>query len=142
MKRKFNDNSRPAWLAAGSFFGITAICAAAASEQNWPQWRGPLQNGVAPSANPPVTWSETSNIKWKVKIPGDGTATPLVWENQIFVQTAVPTGKKVEVKANDSSEPARNSAADSGSSQPPRRAGGDGPSGSSPGVPGGGGGGP
>src|SRR6266478_3980124 len=62
-----------AWsLELGAFFlaACTAPAAASTAEQNWPQWRGPLQNGVAPHANPPVTWSETNNIKWKVKIPG------------------------------------------------------------------------
>ena len=66
-----------------------------ANAQNWPQWRGPLQNGVAPNANPPTEWSETKNVKWKVEIPGRGTSTPIVWEDLVFIQTAVPTGKKV-----------------------------------------------
>src|SRR6266567_6426586 len=117
MKRRYDRISWQAWVRVILVAGARVV-SAASPDQNWPQWRGPFQNGIAPSADPPVTWSETSNIKWKVKIPGDGTATPLVWENQIFIQTAVPTGKKIEVKANDSSEPARNSAADSGSSQP------------------------
>src|SRR5688572_13974363 len=61
--------------------GVGSIAAAAPSaEQNWPQWRGPLASGVAPAANPPVTWSEQSNMKWKVKLPGSGSATPIVWE--------------------------------------------------------------
>ncbi|HSU55307.1 MAG TPA: PQQ-binding-like beta-propeller repeat protein [Candidatus Dormibacteraeota bacterium] len=92
-------------------FILLSVSAAFAAnvDQNWPQWRGPLQTGAAPSANPPTTWSETENIKWKVKIPGEGTATPVVWGNQIFIQTAIPTGKKVEVAATDSAEksPAR-----------------------------------
>jgi outer membrane protein assembly factor BamB len=87
------------------FFAIAATLLAASwvagaeAEENWPQWRGPLANGIAPNANPPIEWSETSNIKWKVKIPGSGTATPIIWENQVFIQTAVPTGKKVEAPA-------------------------------------------
>jgi hypothetical protein len=44
--------------------------ASSSAEQNWPQWRGPLQSGVAPHADPPTEWSETRNVKWKVKIPG------------------------------------------------------------------------
>lgn len=56
----------------------------------WPQWRGPLRNGTAPHADPPLTWSEASNIRWKVKIPGRGTATPVAWEYLVFIQTAVP----------------------------------------------------
>jgi hypothetical protein len=61
-----------------------------AALHNWPQWRGPLANGVAPEATPPVTWSETRNVKWKFAIPGFGTSTPIVWENQVFILTAVP----------------------------------------------------
>jgi outer membrane protein assembly factor BamB len=60
----------------------------------WPQWRGPLANGVAPQADPPLTWSETSNVKWKTPIPGEGDSTPIVWENRIFLLSAISTGKK------------------------------------------------
>ncbi|HKS38646.1 MAG TPA: hypothetical protein VJW76_15745, partial [Verrucomicrobiae bacterium] len=67
-------------------------------QRNWPQWRGPLATGVAPSGDPPVQWSETSNVKWKFKIPGFGTSTPVIWENQVFVQTAIPTAKAAETK--------------------------------------------
>ena len=70
-----------------------------AAQQNWPQWRGPLGIGIAPGATPPLTWSDQSNIKWKVKLPGSGTATPIVWGDRIFVQTAIPTGKKSEESA-------------------------------------------
>jgi len=69
------------------------------ADQNWPQWRGPLANGIAPNGNPPTTWSETSNVKWKVKLPGRGSATPIVWENQIFIQTAIATDKRIEAPA-------------------------------------------
>jgi outer membrane protein assembly factor BamB len=67
-----------------------------AAELHWPQWRGPFATGAAPAADPPTNWSETQNVRWKVKIPGKGTATPIVWENKVFVQTAIPTGKKVD----------------------------------------------
>lgn len=67
--------------------------------RNWPQWRGPLADGVAPAANPPLTWSETRNLKWKFAIPGFGTSTPIVWENQVFILTAVPAGETTEVAA-------------------------------------------
>jgi outer membrane protein assembly factor BamB len=72
---------------------------AAAPEQNWPQWRGPLGTGVAPAANPPITWSETENIRWKRKLPGSGTASPVIWDNQIFVQAAIPAGKTGDAAA-------------------------------------------
>ncbi len=69
--------------------------------ENWPAWRGPLQNGVAPEANPPTNWSETNNVKWKVKLPGSGVATPIIWGNLVFIQTAIPTGKKVGAKTDE-----------------------------------------
>src|ERR1051325_1122577 len=72
---------------------------AASADDNWPQWRGPHQDGVAPKADPPMTWSETKNVKWKVAVPGEGHATPIVWGDKIFVQTAVGTGKKPDAGA-------------------------------------------
>lgn len=75
-----------------------ASCISSASDLNWPQWRGPLANGVAPHGNPPVEWSETKNVQWKVALPGRGSSTPIIWEDQVFILTAIPTGKKVEVK--------------------------------------------
>ena len=35
----------------------------------WPQWRGPFMTGVSPNGNPPLEWSETKNIKWKIAFP-------------------------------------------------------------------------
>jgi outer membrane protein assembly factor BamB len=64
------------------------------STDNWPQWRGPLGTGDAVKGNPPVEFSETKNLTWKTAIPGKGHATPVVWEKNIIVQTAVPTTEK------------------------------------------------
>lgn len=41
-----------------------------------------------------MTWSETENIKWKVSIDGSGTSTPIVWEDRVFVLTAIKTAEK------------------------------------------------
>ncbi len=102
---------RSYWPALVGLAGSLAFTAATAPvpNQNWPEWRGPLQNGVAPDANPPTTWSETSNVKWKAKLPGSGYATPIIWEDRVFIQTAIPTGKKIEAKAAETGE------------QPPRK---------------------
>lgn len=72
--------------------------------QNWHQWRGPNADGTAPSANPPVRWSETENVKWKVEIPGLGSATPIVWNDRIFVLTAVQTDRAAETAENAENE--------------------------------------
>ena len=67
------------------------------AEANWPQWRGPLANGVAPGGSPPVTWSETNNVKWKVRLPGSGTSTPIVWGNQVFVRPRYRRARRLKL---------------------------------------------
>jgi outer membrane protein assembly factor BamB len=62
------------------------------SEKYWPQWRGPHATGVSKTADPPTEWSETKNIRWKVEIPGRGSASPVVWGDKVFVLSAVPVG--------------------------------------------------
>jgi outer membrane protein assembly factor BamB len=76
-----------------ALLGGVAISYGASADQNWPQWRGPLGTGVAPHANPPTTWTETNNVKWKTKIPGYGTSTPIIWGDQVFIQTAISSAK-------------------------------------------------
>ncbi len=61
------------------------------AERYWPQWRGPHHNGVAPHGDPPTTWSETENLRFKVAVPGRGLASPIVWGEKIFLLTAVAT---------------------------------------------------
>ena len=58
----------------------------------WPQWRGPLATGVSPTAKPPTEWSETHNVRWKVALPGHGSASPIVWDDQVFILSAIPAG--------------------------------------------------
>ena len=64
--------------------------------QSWSSWRGPLGTGAAPGAHPPLEWSETKNVRWKTALPGTGHSTPVVWNDRIFLTTAVPFGKAVK----------------------------------------------
>ena len=61
--------------------------------QNWPQFRGPSGNGVALNANPPTQWTADS-AKWVVKIPGKGSASPVIWKDKVILLTAVETDRK------------------------------------------------
>ena len=63
--------------------------AAAGSAANWPQWRGPDGSGISTEKNLPTEWSPTKNIKWKTPIEGRSHSSPIVWDNKIFVTTAV-----------------------------------------------------
>ncbi len=59
----------------------------AALAADWPQWRGPRGSGVAEDANPPVSWSQSENVRWSVKLPGWGTSSPVVHGDKLFVTT-------------------------------------------------------
>ena len=73
---------------------LLALSAAAGPvESGWPHWRGPDATGAA-EGNPPVTWSETENIKWKVAVPGSGHATPIIADGKIFLLTAIATAEE------------------------------------------------
>ena len=56
----------------------------------WPQWRGPRGDGAAAHGNPPVEWSETRNVRWKIDVPGRGSSSPIAWGHRIFLTTAIP----------------------------------------------------
>ena len=58
--------------------------------ENWPGWRGPSGDGISLEKGIPVKWSATENIAWKVAVPGNGHASPVVWENKIFLTACLP----------------------------------------------------
>ena len=56
---------------------------------DWPWWRGPTFDGkAAVDQTPPITWSETENVVWKVDVPGRGHGSPSIWGDRIFLATA------------------------------------------------------
>jgi outer membrane protein assembly factor BamB len=75
-----------------------SLHASVSDPRNWAQWRGPDMTGVSRTAKPPIEWSETKNIKWKVQIPGRGSSSPVVWNDRVFVLTAIPVGVSGEAQ--------------------------------------------
>lgn len=68
--------------------------------QQWPSFRGPWACGYMENTIAPTTWNAAKNehIKWKTNIPGLGHSSPIVWNNYIFVTTAVNTTKSESLK--------------------------------------------
>lgn len=64
---------------------LLAMFTQAANAENWPMWRGPRQDGVAINETPPLSWSATEGVRWKVPLPGQGTSSPIVWDGQVFL---------------------------------------------------------
>jgi hypothetical protein len=83
-------------VAAPLALALSAQAPAPAAERYWPQWRGPLANGISRLATPPLEWGEGKNVRWKVEIPGRGSASPVIWGDRVFILTAIPAGTGVK----------------------------------------------
>jgi outer membrane protein assembly factor BamB len=58
------------------------------SAENWPQWRGPSLNGTSGEKNLPLEWSAKDNITWKLPLPAFSGSTPIVWDDDIFLNVS------------------------------------------------------
>jgi len=57
------------------------------SAENWPNWRGPNYDGSTSSKSVPVKFDQSTNVKWSSKLPGPSAATPIIWEDQVFLSS-------------------------------------------------------
>ena len=80
------------WPIVAALMLAATVASDGAGERFWPQWRGPHATGVSRHATPPIEWSETKNVRWKVEIPGRGSSSPVVWGDHLFLLSAVPVG--------------------------------------------------
>lgn len=67
-------------------FCLTPLFAVA----DWPQFRGPAGNGVASGEAIPESWDDTTNLAWRIDVPGDGWSAPIVVDSKVLLTTAVP----------------------------------------------------
>lgn len=68
----------------------------------WPEFRGPTGNGHAPEgSDPPVTWSETEHVAWKVEVPGEGFSSPVIDDGRVWLTTALEASQSLRLLAFD-----------------------------------------
>ncbi len=70
------------------------------NEANWPSFRGINARGFSDGRPTPVTWNVENgdNIEWKTPVPGLAHSSPIIWENRIFITTAISEKKNPELK--------------------------------------------
>jgi outer membrane protein assembly factor BamB len=61
----------------------------ATRSENWPSWRGPRGDGTAHENGIPTRFSDTDNVRWKTRLPGNGYSSPVVWGDRLFVTWCV-----------------------------------------------------
>jgi len=62
---------------------------------DWPQFRGPTGQGTSDEQGLPLNWTETTNIRWKVPIPGKGWSSPVIQGDRIWLTSATEDGKSL-----------------------------------------------
>jgi outer membrane protein assembly factor BamB len=75
---------------------VFVLAAAVPAAAQWQQFRGPNAGVSADNPALPDTWSATENVAWKTPIPGLGWSSPIVWEDHIFLTSAVSSGEEAK----------------------------------------------
>ena len=63
---------------------------------DWPEFRGPLAQGIVPAAKIPANWSERKNVLWRTELPGEGWSSPIVVGERIYLTTAIRSSTDVD----------------------------------------------
>ncbi len=77
------------------FFVLLSSATAPAQQSFWPQFHGPTGDCVAQATDLPLDWSESENIVWKTVIHDFGWASPVIWQDQVWMTTANEDGTKM-----------------------------------------------
>lgn len=86
-----------------SLLALSFIATSAARAEDWPCFRGPGRQGISQEKNIPTQWSDSSNIRWKTPIAGEGWSSPIVSGDRIFVTTGLDGGKSLHLVCLDRS---------------------------------------
>ena len=72
--------------------GWDSLPAVKAAPGDWPWWRGPNFDNIAPAGQtPPAAWSAVSNIVWRVRLPGVGHSSPCMVGDRIYITSGEKT---------------------------------------------------
>ncbi|MHB8519760.1 MAG: outer membrane protein assembly factor BamB family protein [Limisphaerales bacterium] len=87
--------AKPLTLFVMASFATTALA------ENWAHWRGPFLNGSTTETNLPAQWSRTENVAWRVDLPGPSAASPIIWDDAVFVSSTDANAKTILALAID-----------------------------------------
>ena len=71
-----------------------ACCHSMAAADDWPQFRGPTGQGHSAAKGLPLEWTATENVVWKQPLPGTSWSSPAVYQDRIYLTTAVAAGEE------------------------------------------------
>lgn len=74
---------RPLFPFAALFLTVPLLRA-----DNWPNWRGPDNQGHTAETDLPLKWGPKENVRWRYPLPEAGNSTPVVWGQRVFLTQA------------------------------------------------------
>jgi outer membrane protein assembly factor BamB len=78
---------RPTAAALMTLCFIPGLVAQESGQSRWPQWRGTNLDNRSDASDVPVEFSREKNMLWAMELPGPGGASPIVWDEHVFVTT-------------------------------------------------------
>ncbi|NBU40800.1 MAG: hypothetical protein EBS51_08345, partial [Planctomycetia bacterium] len=64
---------------------LVVATASSARAESWPGWRGPRGDGTSQEPDVPLRWGPAGGVCWRVDVPGEGHASPIVAGGRVFV---------------------------------------------------------
>ena len=83
-------------IALCGFVGLVLTVTTSARAENWAQWRGPAFNGTSPETGLPEKFSKTEHVAWVCALGGESAATPIIWEDRVFVTSHDQETKEIQ----------------------------------------------
>lgn len=80
---------------------VLSICLVAgiAHAQDWSDFRGPTQDGHVPAEMKlPVKWGPSTNLTWKLQLPGKAWSSPSIADGRIYLTNAVTANGKISLR--------------------------------------------
>ena len=71
---------------------LLALSLPEGADAQWAQFRGANAGDVGDDPVLPETWSETENVVWQIDVPGLSWSSPVVWEDHVFITSAISAG--------------------------------------------------
>lgn len=62
---------------------------------DWPNWRGPNQDGSTSAKNLPAKFSKSEAVKWAVPVPGMSASCPVIVGDKVFLTAPVASEQKL-----------------------------------------------
>jgi outer membrane protein assembly factor BamB len=87
-------------ISSFAIFSINEVSGQINPDRQWTSYRGRLSSGVLDNANLPESFdfNKMTNVRWRTEIPGLGLSSPVVWDNKIFITSAITQSDKNALK--------------------------------------------